>query len=275
MSWTPGRRGFRGRVVRVRRLRAGRGRLRRRTGIRRGPVHRVQLLRGPPRMPPRTGIRRSTGVCRGLLVQPVGRGRRLRRVPGTSPMSPPASWRLRRGGRRAGVPRLRRLRRVPPGCLVGSRVLVRLRRRGLGTCRPSSCRRRVPRGRRGREGSRLPVAFRLRLRRGFTPPRACRIRPARRGSPVRVVLRSRPVAPASRSSRASRVRLSSRMRRVLRSPPVRRTLPSRRGPRGCPVRRSLPVLRGPCITPRPCCPRPRVTDPAYLRRRSPQVLPAR
>jgi hypothetical protein len=179
----------------------------------------------------RTGIRRRPVVVLGRLSRrvcpalPVLRG--PRRVPGTSPMSPPASWHLPRGGRRPGD-RPRRLRRVFPGCPVRSRG-ARLRRpllvrRGAGMCPPSSCRHRVSRGLRDREhrGLRahppLLAVRRLRLHLGL---RACRIRPAVRGSRVHRglalrVCRRLLVARVHRSFRVYRVGLVLRSRLVLR-----------------------------------------------------------
>lgn len=215
---------------------------------------------------------------RGCLALPVLRG--PRRAPGTSPMSPPASWRLPRAERRPGD-RPRRLRRGLPGCPVRSRG-TRLRRpllvcRGAGMCPPSSCRRRVPRDLRDREHHSLRahrpllVVRRLRLHLGL---QVCRIRPAARGSRV---LRVRRVLVA-------RVRLSSRVCRVgpvLRIHPVprvdRRPLGRRALLAGCNLL-VLPVSHGPrpgpCITRKPCCPRPQWAAPACLRRRRPPALPA-
>lgn len=274
---------FRVRVLRV--LRVARGLVSRlrlrlrgvglRTGIRKVLVLRVRLVLRLRRVRPRTVTRRRPVVAPGRLSRrvcpalPVLRG--PRRAPGTSPMSPRASWRLLRAGRRSGD-RPRRLRRVPRGCPVrrrGTRIRRPLPvRRGVGMCPPSSCRRRVSRGLRDREHRSprahrsLLVVRRLRLRPGL---RVCRMRPAARDSRVQ---------RARHRLLVARVRLSSRMRRVapvFRGRPVLRVLPAHRSllvPQVC----HGPRLE-PCITRRPCCPHPRRAAPAFLlRRKRPALL---
>jgi len=166
--------------------------------------------------------RRSRRVC---LALPLLRG--PRRAPGTSPMSPPASWRPPRAGCRP-EDRPRRLRRVPPGCPVCSRG-ARLRRpllvrRGAGMCPPSSCRRPVSRGLRDREHRSLRahrpplVVRRLRLHLGL---RLCRTRPTARDFRVHRVLGLRvrlrlQWAGIHLSSQVVRVGLVFRSRPVLR-----------------------------------------------------------